>query len=121
MAELADLLVRLTLREGEDSQQITGQVSNKIVGEKIWRKVELAGTSSTKLDLFSIGTSTGPKFIFVEADQSIQLHFSNTSGQGWPIAANGFAGGWVTNTTAVWLVNDGTSLATVQVALLKVS
>ncbi len=121
MAELADLLVRLTLHEGENLQRVTGSASDKIVTEKVWRKIELATTTVTKVDLFSMNTNAGPKLVYVESDQSLHLHFSNSSGDGWPIAANGFAGGWVTNTTALWLNNAGTATATISVALVLVT
>jgi len=122
LSAIIDALAQFAITEGSDKRQLQATVSERTITEQIWRVVNVDVSSSTKLDLYSMATDSSAKIILSKTDKACQIHMDNTSGNGVPMAANGFALAYTNGVTNVYLQNDSaTDVAKVEVAVFLVT
>ena len=115
---------RVEFVEGGDRRPIGFVVSDKVVGEWIYRSVDVAAGADVAVNLGGIGTATGTRFFWCKSDGHVKVRFQATGtavvGSGWNVPAGGFCCGLVTASSKLYLKSEAGSTSSVVFGMAKV-
>jgi len=109
MSYKLDSVAQLVVVEGGDRRQRTATASDKLVLESVHHYFDLKTNHTTEVSLGGLQTNTGRRWLMVETDKQVSMHF-NGSGAGTTqtLFGGGHYLGGVSNVTQLWLKNDST-------------